>query len=75
MLNRGSGIFLPFNHKMFDAVISDLDRMVRQWTGDYERMLFYTDVDGGILIPRFYPIGEDVVDLSSHGDDIKIESI
>lgn len=74
MLNRTSGIILPKTHPKFHEVESKLNRYVETWDGGSQQIIFYEDLGDSILIPRFYPIGEDVRDDSFDGDDIDIQS-
>lgn len=74
MLVRTSGIELPKNHPRFMEVESKLNRYVETWDGDAKQILFYEDMGDYVLIPRFYPIEEDIIDKSVIGDDIEVES-
>jgi superfamily II DNA or RNA helicase len=74
MLVRTSGLILPKSHEQYDRAIVDLDRVIYGWDSQPEKMKFYQDLGNSILIPRFYPIKEDVIDNSKEGVDINIES-
>lgn len=74
MLKRSSGISLPKSHPEYGRISQHLDRMVRGWDDSVERMIFYEDVGDHILIPRFFPIDEKIEDLSTYGENIKINS-
>ena len=74
MLVKTSGLLLPKNHEDYIRVITDLDRVIYGWDGHPEKMKFFQDLGNSVLIPRFYPIKEDIIDNSFLGDDILIES-
>lgn len=73
MLRRTSGILLPKSHSEYDEIIRDLNREIETFDGSLVNIAFYEDMGNEILIPRFYPLDEDVVDLSEDGEDIVIE--
>jgi superfamily II DNA or RNA helicase len=72
-LTRTSGIILPKTHPKYIDVIRDLNRSVETFTGSIVNIKFYEELDDFILIPRFYPLDEEIVDGSDVGDDIEIE--
>lgn len=72
MYKRTSGIFIPFDRNVED-IKRKLTRNVLQWnTGTYKELRFYEEVDGGILVPRYFPLDDIVLDESSEGEDIEI---
>lgn len=72
-LKRTSGIVLPKSHPKYINVIRDLNRSVETFTGTMVNLKFYEDIGDSILIPRYYPLGEEVIDKSDEGVDIDIE--
>jgi len=73
-LKRTSGIIIPKVHPEYEYIEKDLNRVIYTFTGDTERMIFYKDLGDSILIPRNYPLKDDVEDLSEEGQDINITS-
>lgn len=74
MLIRKSGIILPKTHEKFVEVCSNLTRMVEDWNSTSTLLSFYEEFEDYVLIPRFYPIGEEVKDETDEGADIDIKS-
>jgi len=73
-LKRVGGILLPKTHPHFDIIKKDLTRTTVGYNGDIGRMTFYEDVGDNILIPRFYPVDDEIDDMTNDGVYINIES-
>jgi hypothetical protein len=73
MLTRTSGITIPRDYYLYQQIEKDLTRIVYQWNGDKSVIRFFENVDGGIMIPRFYPINDEINDIRCVGDKIDIE--
>jgi len=73
-LKRTSGIILPKYHPKFEQIEKNLNRIIYGFNGNISRIKFYKDCDDHILIPRYYPIENDMEDISIEGDDIEIET-
>jgi superfamily II DNA or RNA helicase len=73
MIERRSGLIVPKSHKKFSEIESNLHRFVPRFNGGYDEKFFYEDLGESILIPRYYPVGEKVIDNSCEGDDIEID--
>ena len=74
MLKRTSGIELPKNHPLYHETEVKLNRYIEDWDGEGKQIQFYEDMGDHILIPRFFPIKDEINDMSNEGDDIVIES-
>ncbi len=74
MLIRTSGINIPYNHELFESIELSLNRNIRGWNEVLTNMKFYQETEEGILIPRFYPLNEDVYSITDDGDSIEVES-
>jgi superfamily II DNA or RNA helicase len=72
-LVKTSGIMVPNDHPEYDAIKQDLNRYVSTWDGGTENLVFYEELKTGILIPRYYPVNDEIIDKSSEGEDIEIE--
>lgn len=74
MLYRDSGIFLPSEHKDYEKIIKDLTvQQTDYFTDLVTTSLFYEKTNGGAIIPRCYPVDDEVEDIISDGEDINIE--
>lgn len=73
-LKRVGGILLPKDHPQFDIIERDLNRVSLGFNGELVKMVFYEDVGDDILIPRFYPVDDEIEDLTSDGVYIDIEA-
>lgn len=73
MIERRSGLIIPKNHEKFSEIESNLHRFVPRFNGGYDEKFFYEDLGESILIPRYYPVGEKVIDNACEGTDIEIE--
>jgi len=74
MLKRTSGIILPKSHSDYNKIKSDLDRYIVGWNQETTKVSFYNDLGDSILIPRFYPVNEEIKDESVEGTWIDIKS-
>ncbi len=74
MLVRTSRIKLPKDHPEFLQIATSLDRVVQEYNGDSKLLTFYEDFEDYILIPRFYPVQDIVIDKTDEGEDIEINS-
>ena len=74
MFIRTSGIAFPKNNPNYDRIELDLNRTIRDWTGNMSKMKFYEDMGDHLLIPRFYTISEPTINQTIDGEDIKIKS-
>lgn len=75
MLKRTCGIFIPNEHLKIDIIKNDLTiKQIKFKSSEYDTFRFYEEVNGGILIPRYYPIDEPIEDLTENGIDIDIVS-
>lgn len=73
-IKRTSGIFLKNNCPFLNIVKNNLTRRVKLWDDTEVDMKFYYEFENkDILIPRFYPINNDVIEDSCLGKDIEIE--
>ena len=64
MLKLNSGIKVPKDHPNIDGIMNDLIRSVSKFNGGYTDMQFFIEHDNFIIVPRFYPINEDVEDIN-----------
>ncbi len=74
MLIRTSGIILPKDHPKFLEIAAKLNRFIETWDGGSQQITFYEDLGDSILIPRYFPIKEEIDDQSDEGEDIDIQS-
>jgi superfamily II DNA or RNA helicase len=75
MLIRNSGIEIPSDHPRFNAIIKDLTITQQKFNStDSETFVFYENINNGILIPRYYPVNDEVEDQTCEGLDIDIDS-
>ena len=74
ILKRTSGLILPKTHPKFEQIERDLNRIVYGFNGDVTRMIFYENVGDSIMIPRYYPLDDEIEDLAEDGEDIDINS-
>ena len=75
MIIRNSGIILPNDHPDIDKIKKDLTITQTKFNSDeLQTMLFYQELNGSILIPRYYPVKGEVFDENPDGDDIRITS-
>lgn len=75
LLEKSSGIFLPNEYKDIEDIKRDLTIKQQMFNStEYQTLTFYEELNGGILIPRFYPVKDDVEDINNEGIDIRIES-
>jgi len=72
MFERKSGIIVPKDHPDYDIIEKDLNRIIYGFNGSVSKVLFYEDLGDSILIPRRYPVGDNITDNSNYGDDIDI---
>ena len=74
MLKKTSGILLPKDHEEFEKIEHDLKRTILDFNRDPKEFKFYINYKDSIIIPRYYPVMDTVVDINSDGDDIEIET-
>ena len=74
MLKRTRGIILPKTHPKFEQIERHLNRIVYGFNGDVTRMLFYEDMGDSIMIPRYYPLDDEIEDITKDGENININS-
>lgn len=75
MLIRDSGIFIPNDYYNIENIKQDLTIKQQMFnSSEYQTMIFYEELNGGILIPRFYPVCDEVENINTDGEDIRIES-
>ena len=75
LLEKSSGIFLPNEHIDIEFIKADLTIQQQLFNStEYQTLNFYEEMNGGILIPRFYPVKGEVEDINNEGLDIRIES-
>lgn len=74
MLVRTSGIFVPKYHRKFNDIKNDLCRSIVDWDDSIRKMNLYIEVSNGIIIPRWYPVDDHVVDIIKPGCKIHISS-
>ena len=77
MIIRRSGLEIKKDYPEKEHIMNILTRYISEYGNiDYIKKVFYIeDEDGGILIPRYYPISDEIVDMSEEGENIDIESI
>ena len=75
MITRNCGLIIPVNHPEYNNIKSNLDRSINQFIGDNVNVQFYKELNNrSIVIPRFYPIYDDINDKTDPGFDIDISS-
>jgi len=75
MLTRSSGILIPNNSGYIEVIKNDLTRRIYNWDDSVKvTKLFIEKENGDIIIPRFYPVDEVILDRSIEGDDIHFQS-
>lgn len=72
-VTRTSGLLIPSNHPTIDIIRSDLTRTIEDYNGDIRTVNFFQPIGNDILIPRFYPVKDQIIDDSSDGANISIE--
>lgn len=65
---------LPKTHPKYEQIEMNLNRVIQGYNGEFTRMLFYEDREDHIIIPRYYPIDDDIEDLTIDGEEINIKS-
>lgn len=76
MIIRTSGLEISKDHPEIENISNILTRHVVEYgSNEYVERCFYIEKENGdILIPRYFPISEDIEDCSEDGEDIDIES-
>jgi superfamily II DNA or RNA helicase len=69
-----SGLLIPKDHPEYEVIKKDLTRNILGWNGDNETFKFFVELKNKILIPRFYPVNDKIIDKRPEGEDIDIES-
>lgn len=75
IITRTSGLILPKTHPSYPQIETHLTRTVYDFNGEISRLLFYEDFDDHILIPRYYPIEDQIEDETIDGEEINLTSI
>ena len=75
MIVRNSGLIIPNDHPDIDKIKKDLTIKQTKFNSDeIQTMLFYQELNDSILIPRYYPIKDEIFDENPEGEDIRITS-
>jgi len=74
MIVKKSGILIPVDHPEFLKIKKHLTRVVVNWDDSLYKMELFITNSNGIIVPRFYPVDDNIVDQSILGEDISVLS-
>jgi len=75
MLIRESGIIIPKNYEFIEIIKASLTRKIYNWDDTVDNVsLYYENPDGSLIVPRFFPIQEQIIDNTKDGNNIEIQS-
>ena len=75
MLIRHTGIVVPKDYPNIKEILTNLTRRIYNWDDSVKiANLFIEDNNGNFIIPRFFPLDEEIQDKSEEGESIFFKS-